>query len=37
VLALSQNQVRLYQTTRSSIAEIALGSTPTSMVEALRY
>jgi hypothetical protein len=37
VLALSQNEVRLYEMTRSTLSEAALGSTPRSMAEALRY
>ena len=37
ILALSQNQVKLFQSTRHSISEIPLEGVPTSMAEALRY
>jgi hypothetical protein len=37
VLALSQNEVRLYEVTRSTIVDVGLGSTPRSMAEALRF
>jgi hypothetical protein len=37
VLALSQNAVRLYEATRSTIAEVGLGSIPASMAEALAH
>lgn len=37
VLALSQNQVRLLEGTRHSVAEIALENVPTSLADALRY
>lgn len=37
LLALSQNQVRLFQGTRYSISEIELSDMPTSMAEALQY
>ena len=35
VLGLSQNEVRLFQATRSTIAELALGSVPRSLSEAI--
>lgn len=37
VLALSQNGVQLFEGTQSSIGEVTLGSTPTSMAEALAH
>lgn len=37
ILALSQNQVRLFQGTRYSVSEIELEDVPTSIAEALRY
>jgi Bacterial archaeo-eukaryotic release factor family 3 len=37
VLALSQNQVKLYEATRSTIAELPAGSMPASMAEALAH
>jgi hypothetical protein len=37
LLALSQNQVRLYQATRYHISEVDLERVPTSLAEALRY
>lgn len=37
VLALSQNQVRLFQATRYLINELELGDIPTSLAEALKY
>lgn len=37
ILALSQNEVRLFQATRYTIDEIELEGIPTSMAEALRY
>jgi hypothetical protein len=37
VLALSQNTVRLYEATRSTIAELDLGPIPASMAEALSH
>lgn len=37
ILALSQNQVRLFQGTRFSVSEIQLEEMPTSMAEALKY
>lgn len=37
LLALSQNQVRLFQATRYQISEIPLGDMPGSLAEALRY
>lgn len=37
VLALSQNQVKLYQATRSTIAELPSGPIPASMAEALAH
>lgn len=37
VLALSQNQVRLLEGTRHSVAEIMLQNVPTSLADALRY
>ena len=37
ILALSQNQIRLWQASRHSIGEIELKNTPTSMAEALKY
>lgn len=37
VLSLSQNEVKLYEATRSTIAELPLGSIPPSMAEALAH
>ncbi|NDJ17368.1 hypothetical protein [Myxacorys almedinensis] len=37
ILALSQNQIRLFQGTRFSVGEIELEDMPTSMAEALRF
>lgn len=37
LLALSQNQVRLFQSTRYHISEVDLDRVPTSLAEALRY
>lgn len=37
ILALSQNQVRLFQGTRYSISEVELTDVPTSIAEALQY
>ena len=37
VLGLSQNQVKLYEATRSTIAELPVGSIPASMAEALAH
>ena len=37
LLALSQNQVRLFEGTRFQIGEIDLGDTPTSLAEAMRF
>jgi hypothetical protein len=37
ILALSQNQVRLFQSTRYDISEVELTDVPTSLAEALRY
>lgn len=37
VLALSQNQVRLYRGTPQTLAEVPLGGVPTSLAEALKY
>ena len=37
ILALSQNQVRLFQSTRYDISEVELANVPTSLAEALRY
>ena len=37
ILALSQNQVRLFQSTRNSISEVPLEGVPTSLAEALKY
>jgi hypothetical protein len=37
ILALSQNEVRLFQCTRYSFSEIDLGEIPRSMAEALKY
>ncbi|MDM9379770.1 hypothetical protein QUB80_03530 [Chlorogloeopsis sp. ULAP01] len=37
ILALSQNQVRLFQSTRYSVSEVELENVPTSIAEALKY
>ncbi|RZM78689.1 baeRF7 domain-containing protein [Leptolyngbya iicbica] len=37
ILALSQNQVRLFQSTRYRISEVELEGVPTSLAEALKY
>jgi hypothetical protein len=37
ILALSQNQIRLFQGTRYSVSELQLPEMPTSMAEALQY
>jgi hypothetical protein len=37
ILALSQNQVRFFQSTRYNISEISLDGVPTSLEEALKY
>jgi hypothetical protein len=37
ILALSQNQVRLFQATRYNISEVPLENVPTSLEEALKY
>lgn len=37
ILALSQNHVRLFEASRYTVAPVDLGSTPTSMAEALAY
>lgn len=37
ILALSQNQIRLFQGTRYSVSEVELPDMPTSMAEALKY
>jgi hypothetical protein len=37
ILALSQNQVKLFQSTRYSVSEVELDNVPTSIAEALKY